>query len=99
MLVWGGRTPSPRDAGLMAFDPTTWTWTMSAAPGAPCGRRRASTVVAGGELLVWGGYEIIRYQPCATGAAYDVATDTWRTLPADGAPTARSERPAAGPIS
>src|SRR5437764_244170 len=45
----------------------------------------------GGELLVWGGRDIVSGLDLADGAAYDPATDRWRMLPPAGL-SARSMR-------
>lgn len=46
------------------------------------GRYYHSAVWSGSEMIVWGGYGALSPYYLGDGAAYNVATDTWRTLPA-----------------
>jgi hypothetical protein len=93
MLLWGGTG----QAGLFlgdgaAYNPTLDTWRPISAVGAPSSRSGQAAVWTGTEMLIWGGsgpagpYDI---GPLGDGAAYNPVTDTWRPLPAAGAPTPR----------
>lgn len=84
-LVWGGDATTT-DAALgdgAAFDPTTDTWRMLSA--SPLSPRLAGGVWTGTELLVTAGRSSSSNGMMAygDGAAYDPATDTWRSI-ADG---------------
>jgi hypothetical protein len=83
LIVWGGgapRGPGPR-AGA-AYDPDTNSWRRIA--DAPIGLNLASGVWTGDRMLVFGSLLDGRnYATTRTsiGAAYDPATNGWRTLP------------------
>jgi N-acetylneuraminic acid mutarotase len=85
LLIWGG-TPG-LGWGLStgaSYDPATDTWHPLSADGAPSSRWTPFAVWTGRELIVWGGGTATgERRPVALddGAAYDPATDTWRTLP------------------
>lgn len=94
MITWGGvrtfpgrPTGSPRGfvADGAAYDPASGTW-RELAP-APLDARGWHTAVwTGTEMIVWGGMAEPRSDCYDCGypddaAAYDPATDTWRTLP------------------
>ena len=53
----------------------------------PDPRRRPTAVWTGAEMIVWGGDNS---STMGTGARYDPATDTWRSVSMDGAPSARA---------
>lgn len=84
-LVWGG-TSAEGDRALgdgAAYDPATDTWrVLSASPLSP---RLVGGVWTGSELLITAGRNsnINGMMAYGDGAAYDPATDTWRSL-ADG---------------
>lgn len=95
LLVWGGYELDPV-VGLElvgnggAYNPTTNTWRAISTTGAPTARFISAYGWTGTELLIWGG----AVAPGGTmsagdGFAYNPATNTWRTLPATGAPSAR----------
>ena len=61
MIVWGGWVPAPGGTPQMLFndggryDPAANTWSPTSVIGAPGGRRRASAVWTGSQMIVWGG--------------------------------------------
>ncbi len=82
------------------YDPDRDAWTAIAPNPASPPRDAYSAVWTGSEMLVWGGETgpmvsttdptaPTRSQPASAGAAYNVATATWRTLAAGGQPSAR----------
>jgi hypothetical protein len=82
------------------YDPAADRWRPLAAAAAPSPRVGASAVWTGHEMLVWGGTSPTcgpsgSGGPCADGAAYDPATDTWRPIASDPAAPARSGHVAA----
>jgi len=83
MVVWGGDNGGPLNTGGI-FDPTTNTWTATSPVNAPSPRFGHSIVWTGTKMLVWGGTDGINY--FADGAAYDVGTDAWETIPVNGLP-------------
>lgn len=95
MLVWGGRCQADPCSGGGAYNPTSDTWRPISALGAPSARTDATAVWTGSEMLVWGGQgpQVTAQYPAVfgDGAAYNPATDAWRPLPVDGAPSPRHE--------
>jgi N-acetylneuraminic acid mutarotase len=99
MLVWGGVAEFGEGqenivtGGLL--DPATRIWTRISSVGAPTPRTGYVAVWTGTRLLVWGGRVGIHHTigstetVLATGAQYDLATDTWAPLSGTGAPAAR----------
>lgn len=89
MLVWGGRQSAfgndDHEDGAL-YDPRTDRWTPMRAPGAPLGFRRGFGEVGftGQKLVVWGGSTGVGH--LQTGAIYDVASDGWSAIAADGPP-------------
>jgi len=83
MLVFGGQDArAARDDGGR-YDPSADAWSeMAAAPWAPSSRRSMVSVSTGAELLVYGGETLDALFPAftATGAVYDLATDTWKPM-------------------
>lgn len=88
VLVWGGYDISypPPDHSASdgaAYDPVTDTWRRLAA--SPLAGRFGHTAVwTGTEMLIWGGVSGEENGPPLPepGAAYDPATDTWRSMAA-----------------
>jgi N-acetylneuraminic acid mutarotase len=88
LLVWGifvppGTLPSepPTSAPVMvAYDPSTNAWTSLADNDAPSWRGGFATVWTGTEMLIWGGTSGADNMPLNDGAAYNPATQTWRTI-------------------
>ena len=101
MIVWGGWGTGTggalRSGG--SYDPAADRWYPMSATRAPSARGDARAVWTGREMLVWGGavdgtVGSNPSGPLGDGAAYDPATDSWRTLGATGAPTARFQNAA-----
>lgn len=93
VLIWGGDA-LPGDNRVFGdgarYDPATDSWRPMSSVGAPSPRSAPAAVWTGHELLVWGGDAADGNRaPLGDGAAYDPATDTWRALPTDGAPSPR----------
>lgn len=69
-------------------------WSAIPAAGAPVARFGASAVWTGKEMIVWGGHEdiadrsLVRHR--RDGGRFDPESGTWRPLPLNGAPAARS---------
>ncbi len=90
MIVWGGFDGSTYYNDGARYNPTTDSWYDLTATNAPVARWYHTAVWTGTRMIVFGG--------CAcnnttggfnTGGIYDPATNTWETLPATGAPSAR----------
>ncbi len=94
MIVWGGANQEPQGA---VYDPDAdaWTWMSDY-----LARKQQTALWTGTRLIVWGGYDLT--QGCSgggciccpdyslkSGAAYDLASDTWADLSIVNAPTAR----------
>jgi N-acetylneuraminic acid mutarotase len=95
VIVWGGRGPSREPLGDGArYDPDPDRWS-SLATNTPLEPRFDHTAVwTGTEMIVWGGARVIEAnfrEEIGDGAIYDVATDSWRTMSALGAPSARRD--------
>jgi hypothetical protein len=91
LIQWGGGRPGdPENTQGAAYDPGTDTWRMIAE--APIGLNLASGVWTGREMIVFGSLldnRNVADTEHAVGAAYDPATDTWRTIsPSDLSPQA-----------
>jgi hypothetical protein len=81
LVVWAGDRLFIYSGDAAELDPTTNIWTRL--PTSPIGRRtftRAQYVEATGEVVVWGGGAGDGTPERADGAAYRVATRTWRML-------------------
>jgi N-acetylneuraminic acid mutarotase len=94
MLVWGGRanffqSNAYNDGGR--YDPTNDTWTAISTAAAPAPRSQFATVWTGTEMLVWGGWALDENTTRGDGAAYNPATDSWRTISNVNAPSSRVE--------
>ncbi len=85
LIVWGGNRyygdPPHYDDGLI-FDASARRW-RDLPPSPLAARSWPGAVWTGSEVLIWGGAMGFDPgdQPVASGAAYDPATATWRTLP------------------
>jgi hypothetical protein len=99
MIVWGaGRwtdeaTGQTRDACAGGrYAPVEDRWSSVTEDGAPPGCSGASVGWDGRELMVWGGGSGTeqRAGPFGVGARYDPATDSWASMTAEGAPSARA---------
>ena len=92
MIVWGGGSEHQfyNDGGI--YDPTTDEWKPVSLTNAPSGRWGHAAVWTGREMIVWGGRNSF---PSANnkndGALYNPATDSWRPMTNEGAPTPRSQ--------
>ncbi len=86
-IVWGGTDGTTELADGAAFDPSSSTWRTLAE--SPLSRRRVRAVWTGSEMIVAAGSSGGDRQTgnsefaLADGAAYDPATDSWRSI-ADG---------------
>lgn len=88
MLVWGGSSQAAEGGRYFndgaVFSPAANAWTPMAAPPASLeGRDNTAGVWTGEQLLVWGGYgRSDTCTPCfyGTGAAYDLASDSWTPI-------------------
>lgn len=102
VVVWGGfgglwGQNTNRNDGAR-YNPRTHAWKPMTMKNAPEARFDFSAVWTGRELLVWGGYADAqsRYQGAHadaylnTGGRYDPASDTWKPIPTQGAPSRRS---------
>ncbi len=81
MIIWGADRFDIRSYGW-AYEPSGGEWRRL--PDAPLSTRFNHTMIwTGKEVLVWGGTSAGDIQePLGDGAAYDPATDSWRTLAA-----------------
>jgi N-acetylneuraminic acid mutarotase len=87
MIAWGGRgAVSATSTGVLsdgaAYDPKKDTWRTIAAASTELskGRELATAVFASGKLMIWGGQDATAIY--ATGALYDPAADTWKSMAA-----------------
>lgn len=83
VLFWGGQAADGVFADGAAYEPEARTWRRL--PAAPMGARADHQAVwTGREMVVWGGYAgCCPYDSVihdAAAAAYDPATDQWRTI-------------------
>jgi len=90
VVVWGGydalESESARASGAR-YRPTSNTWAITAAEGAPSARIEPLAVWTSSEMIVWGGNT--GGAPAAGGAIYAPTTDTWREISRTNAPTPR----------
>ncbi len=96
LFIWGGSS-SDGSAGWTplgdggAYHPEGDFWTTVAEDGAPEARQNATALWTGEEVLLWGGDDAVlpaglKY---GDGAAYNPATDSWRPISSEGAPSPR----------
>lgn len=92
LLVWDGTAAAPGGRYDLASD----SWRRMSAAAAPEVRLNNAVVWTGSEMLVWGGQWVSGTANgyLANGGRYDPASDTWRPLAEEGAPSPR-ESPAA----
>ncbi len=80
VLVWGGHRGDTYYADGARYSPATKSWTkMADAPSVLAGRLEAAVAFGDGSLFVWGG-GTFGGGSVATGARYDVATNSWKEL-------------------
>ncbi len=91
MIVWGGWGANGFLSDGARYSPSTNAWTSISAQGAPAPRIGHAAVWTGTEMIIWGGQSPRLQEHTNTGAAYDPKTDTWRSLPTSGAPSARDD--------
>ncbi|MDF1597733.1 MAG: hypothetical protein P1T08_16760 [Acidimicrobiia bacterium] len=91
LIIWGGNSGDMLAGPTLgaAYDPTTDRWrAIRESPIAP--RTGHQTVWTGEEMIIWGGRgscagkDSTCVEDLTDGAAYNPATDTWRTLPTSG---------------
>lgn len=96
-----------RSSGAV-LDWDTLRWKPMSAAGAPSPRAAAASAVAADALMIWGGlsktgpyadecWDQSRCELLADGAVYNMASDSWKRMSGDGAPSARWDM-AAAPI-
>ncbi|MBC7693652.1 MAG: hypothetical protein H7222_17940 [Methylotenera sp.] len=90
MIVWGGNNSGGYLNSGARYNPSTNTWTLMSAVGAPSARAYALMVWTGTEAIVWGG---AAGTPFNDGALYNPTTDTWRPMSSTNAPSARRNTP------
>jgi hypothetical protein len=92
MIVWGGGSEHQfyGDGGI--YDLVKDRWSPISLTNAPSGRWGHAAVWTGKEMIVWGGRS--SFAPSDNkndGAIYNPATDTWRQMSSEGAPSPRSQ--------
>lgn len=102
MIVWGGVA----GAGITysnegyRFNPAgnagAGSWTTVTTTGAPAGRSKHYAVMAGSEMIVWGGFAVAGMPTPTTltfndGGRYNPGTNTWQSLSTTDAPPSRTE--------
>ncbi len=95
MIIWGGESITstgrvPVCSGGI-YDLATDTWMALNSTGAPSARYDAMAAWTGSKLLIWGGSNSASAGApgLGDGAVYDPAHDSWTTMSATGAPSAR----------
>lgn len=96
LVVWGGATgscgSSVTDTGAV-FDVTSKTWSTMNSSGAPSARISLDAVWTDGGMFVFGGTNNIcessTGSPVGGGGIYNPDSDSWKTLPAENAPSGR----------
>jgi serine/threonine protein kinase len=101
MIIWGGFSGSysnnvNRNDGA-CFNPGNNAWRPVSTENAPSPRFAHSAVWSGKEMLIWGGYTDSHNiyggghtdAQLNTGGRYDPATDSWRSISTNGAPSKR----------
>ncbi len=95
MVVWGGTHDDgsfPTEGFL--FDPVANQWRSMTRVGAPEGRGNAESVFSEDAVIVWGGAFDFRVHPrenvLPKGDLYEIASETWVSIPEVGAPPGRT---------
>src|SRR3990172_8151246 len=83
MIVWGGDDGFGARLDGARYNPATDTWTSM--QNAPIARNGHKAIWTGTEMIVWGG-EVSDN----SGAAYNLAHDSWRSITIVGAPSGRT---------
>lgn len=92
MIVWGGEDAASRQlyGDGARYDTARAVWKPMTAEGAPAMRRYHTAVWTGSEMVIWGGDRSATSDDgYGDGAAYNPATDRWRTVTTAGGPAAR----------
>jgi hypothetical protein len=90
MIIWGGAVSGTMfDINVndgARYDPSTDRWTAMSTVAAPAPRvgHAAAWIEKTHEMMIWGGIE-----GSDAGGLYNTDTNSWRSLPLDGAPTSR----------
>ncbi len=95
MLVWGGSFWTDFLEFYLGtgsrYDPATDTWVSVSTPGAPAARTAHTAVLAGNQMLIWGGSDGDNSTPLLdTGGRYDLDTNVWAPISMIDAPTGRN---------
>ncbi len=94
LVVWGG-APSDGSSDALGdgavYDLATDHWKSTSQSAAPAPRLGPVSVLAGGKLVIFGGYanaadQSARQNALHDGAIYDPSADTWRAISAQGSP-------------
>ena len=91
LIVWGGLSTQGKPLGGI-YEIPTGTWKPISKKKSPARVGAHTTVYTGDALIVWGGFKGADvYDRIVTneGAIYDIATNQWRPISTDGAPSAR----------
>lgn len=70
--------------------PLDLSWQKITAAGAPAPRGGHTAVWTGSKMIIWGGVDTSGSNPKNTGAMYDPAENTWKSITTSNAPSARS---------
>jgi hypothetical protein len=92
MLAWGGTNEEGDfEPGRLGgrYDPSADAWSTLTKSNVPVGRSDFGAVFTGSQLLVWGGANDLPPGYLASGARYDLPTDTWQPISSSGAPSPR----------
>ncbi len=79
MIIWGGQSGSTQLSDGSRFNPTSGTWTATAASGLT-GRIDHAAVWTGSRMIIWGGFGSATEH--ADGALYDPSGNTWTSTAA-----------------
>ena len=89
MIAWGGYLYDGTNHWLNTggrYNPSTNSWTATGTNSAPAGREQHTGVWAGGEMIVWAGYNGSYLN---TGGRYNPSTDSWTATNTTNGPSAR----------
>ncbi len=91
MIVWGGTVNAGTPFGDGArYNPANDSWSpVSSGANVPSPRALQFAVWTGTGMIIWGGFNTFTGIPQNTGGRYDPIADTWNTMSAVNAPTAR----------